>query len=90
MTSKRKAQRRHAKRRALERYGMVVGEHTLDDMVRKIQRGEGEFVERQSHRVTLWKVDGRRVVYDKVRKTIVSFLPDSERESVWDRIRKPS
>lgn len=85
--SKRKAQLRHAKVRALERYGITVGNRTLAEMVQDIQQGRAEFLERQSLRVTLWRVRGYKVVYDRTRKTIVSFLPDAERPSVWDQIK---
>ena len=83
-TPKAQTQRRHAQRRAYERHGLQLTRHDLNEIVRQIQAGKAHFVERQSHRVSLFDIDidGRsaRVVYDKQRKTIVSFLP-AETES---------
>lgn len=79
MESKAKSQRKHAKRRALSRYGLALSRHHLDAIVLQIQSGKAKFVERQSNRVTLWEVSYEGhilpVVYDKIRKTCVTFLP---------------
>jgi hypothetical protein len=44
-----------------------------------IQEGEAQFVEKQSNRVSIFQLTYKeksvKVVYDKLRKTIVSFLP---------------
>jgi len=73
------AQGVHAIRRAAERYGLRIGKRTLQRLVADIQQGRGTFIRRQSNRVSLWQlnVEGRpvRVVYDRLRKTIVTFLP---------------
>ena len=72
-------QRAHAKRRALERYGLDINRRRMKEIVVLLQAGLAEFLERQSCRISLWKmnIDGVdvRVVYDNKRKTIVSFLP---------------
>lgn len=77
--SKKTCQRIHAKRRALERHGLQLNRFDLFEMVKLIQGQKAEFVERQSLRVTVWRVPwGDRklkVVYDKVRKNIVTVLP---------------
>lgn len=82
---KKKSQRLHFRRRALERVGFAIGERAIREMVRRIQEGEATFVRRQSNRVTLWEVevpeeDGRKVrcVYDKRTKEIVTVLPTVE------------
>lgn len=71
--------RRHACQRALEREGIQVGKHSLHAAVRDIQNARGKFVRRRSLRVTEWLVDilgsERRVLYDKERKEIITFLP---------------
>lgn len=78
--SKKRCQYRHAKRRFLQRQGVEVSNGDLDSLVRIIQRGEAEFVERQSLRITKWRVDvfGMPcvVVYDRSRKSIVTVLTD--------------
>lgn len=77
--NKTKSQRLHAKRRALERYGISLNRKRYREIVADIQAGRGEFIERRSHRISVWKVkiagELVRVVYDKIRKTIVTVLP---------------
>ena len=77
--NKRQAQKRHARRRALERYGINLGPHTHTVLVGQIRNGTSRFVARQSHRVTVHDVtvDDRtlRVVYDTLRGQIVTVLP---------------
>ena len=72
--NKRKAQIKHAMRRARERFGVEVSPGVLHDYVRRIQNREAKFVERQSNRITVWDLDGKRLVYDKQRKMIVTIL----------------
>lgn len=80
-SSKAQTQRRHAIRRAHERHGLQLTRQDLNDIVRQIQSDKATFVERQSLRVSLFDVvvheRSVRVVYDRQRKTIVSFLPES-------------
>lgn len=77
--SKAKAQRRHARARALERYGVEVGPDTLRRIIADIQGGRSVVVQKQSLRVTVHdvEVDGTRmrVVYDRQRKELATFLP---------------
>ena len=81
--SKRKAQRRHAKRRARERLGIRLHDDLLIKMVRRIQAGEMEFHSRQSNRVSRYmdRIDGEHVlvVYDRHRKTIVTVWRSDEK-----------
>ena len=49
-------QREHAKRRALQRYSLILNRQDLDDIVSKIKSRDAEFVERQSNRVTIWRL----------------------------------
>ena len=82
--SKKKAQNIHAKRRAIERYGLSLNKFALKEMVRQIQSGKAQFLERSSIRVTKWLVkhEGQMipVVYDNKSHTVVTFLPDDARE----------
>ena len=79
MGDKAKAQRRHAKTRALQRYDLDLSREDLEELVRQIQLGKAEFILRQSCRVSFFAVELRGqkfpVVYDKQRKTIVTVLP---------------
>lgn len=88
-------QRDHFKRRMMERYGLTVNRHEYRFMVEMIQNGEAEFIEKQSNRVSAFWLnltvdDGVgnseivrvRVIYDKLRKTLVTALPP-EGEIDW-------
>jgi hypothetical protein len=76
---KSEAQNRHAKRRAMERYGIDLNRHKRLEMIHMIQSGQAECVRKQSHRVTIFSLqyEGKEVivVYDRQRKTLASFLP---------------
>jgi len=76
---KQKAQRIHARRRAAERYGITLDSELRNALIAEIQRGVTTIMFRQSLRVSIHRVDldGRvyRVVYDKRRKELVTFLP---------------
>lgn len=80
--SKREAQLRHAANRALERYGLYLQRADIQWIVDEIQAGRGASV-RQTNRTSVVNLQYRdgprmRVVYDRQRKTIVSFLPFAE------------
>lgn len=74
--AKASAQRRHAQRRAYERFGL--GESHVREVESKIRKGESRCVERQSNRVTIHEVEvaGETVhaVYDRNRSQVVTFL----------------
>lgn len=75
MGSKKKAVKKHFYKRSLERVGVLLNEKEL---VRKIQNQELEFIERQSNRKTVYRLEylGKfyRIVYDKDRKQIITIL----------------
>lgn len=76
--NKSKSQKTHALNRAKQRVGWGTSQQEIDDCIRQIISGEAKFYERQSNRVTKWwvTIDGKEViaVYDKNRKTIVTFI----------------
>jgi len=76
---KKKAQLKHARLRFDGRFGIQLNDNEYLQLVNKIQKGNAEFVERQSNRVTIWNIEHNnkiiRVVYDKRTKVIVSALP---------------
>jgi len=78
MVTKASCQRRHARNRALQRFDLELTRKDLDFLVQQIQDNKAKFVERQSHRVSVFKIlykeKDMKVVYDKQRKTIVTFL----------------
>lgn len=74
--------RKHAKRRALERYGIELGP-VYSKIMRQIRGGGSFFVEKVSKRRTLhivWvKDEALPVIYDKDHRELATVLP---RESV--------
>jgi len=86
--SKKYAQREHAKRRALQRFGLTISSEDLKQIVKDIQDQKARFLRRESTRITVWEIDFRNknltVVYDNKRKEIVTFLPDGEEEMTKD------
>jgi hypothetical protein len=87
---KAEAQAAHARRRALERYGLELSREQYLELCRGIQDGVGTCLGRQSNRLSVWCLEIRRpgtfpdekrdllscnVIYDKTRHTIVTFLP---------------
>jgi hypothetical protein len=89
VSDKARAQTKHAKRRAFERYGVELNRHQLRELADLIRTGKAEFVEKQSHRVSVFRVPigdtTARVVYDRQRKTIVTFLPPERSEAATSR-----
>lgn len=81
--NKAEAERRHARRRAMERYGIELGPAGRAELVAAIRSGRSRLVVRQSLRVSVHDVprDGGlvRVVYDRQRHEIVTFLPTGDR-----------
>lgn len=77
---KRKCQIKHAKKRAVQRYGLELSRIDVAQIIETIQRNGAQFIERQSNRVTVWSVPfedrNLKVVYDKMRKSIVTCLPE--------------
>ena len=88
-SAKPKAQQAHAIRRAWERFGLTVTQEAYDDACMDIYEGRATFLEKESNRVYHFLVNlaGREVpvVYDRMRKTIVTVLPEGSydvRESI--------
>lgn len=80
---KRKAQQRHARRRASERLGVRLSKHDIAEICKQITSGKARLIEKQSNRVSVFEVmvagQQTHAVYDRQRKTIVTFLhPDGD------------
>lgn len=75
---KAKTQKRHAKTRMLQRYGIGLTDEIYADFIHQINTGRAIFIERQSVRVSKFWVRFETqmipVVYDRHRKTIVTVL----------------
>lgn len=72
---KRDAQLAHAHRRAAERLGVSLSDSYIKRLAQMVRDQKGEFECRKSNRISIWRVDGKRVAYDKKRGTIASILP---------------
>ena len=93
LTGKSKAQWIHVKRRCLQRTGVEMTKTLNNQLTQKIRQGhsDADFVEKQSNRISVWdvkhNVDGRdvkfRMVYDKMRKNIVTILNNVERTELF-------
>lgn len=69
-------QKKHFYRRNLERIGVILDEVEL---VKKIQSGRLQFLQRQSNRVTVWLYEfldkQYKVIYDNRTKNVVTVIP---------------
>lgn len=83
---KKRAEIKHALRRAMERYGLHLTEQDLNLIRKAIQAGASQCVNKQTWRVSVHDLrymdTDIRVVYDKERKSIVSFL--THEMGVWE------
>jgi hypothetical protein len=74
----------HAKKRAAERYHIDLNRDARQEIVRKIQHNEAEFVGKQSNNRSFWRVEhggeSLNVVYDKQRSTMCTVLPKEAKE----------
>lgn len=69
-------QYRHARNRAVERYGLSLTKELYQEMISEIQRGKASFLFKESNTRTHWLVkDQFIVVYDRARRSIATFLP---------------
>lgn len=77
--SKRTLLRAHSMQRAAQRYGVTLNGETRARIIAEIRGGRSRMVKRQSNRVTIHdlELDGKRlrVVYDRHRAELVTFLP---------------
>lgn len=81
-TTKKQNERVHAKRRALQRYGLNLTKTVRNQFKSKIQNNQGTFLYRRSRRISIWEIDYEnnkyKVVYDTLRGEIVTFLPQEQ------------
>ena len=81
--NKKQASRIHAKVRADERYGIGMNDVNRNKFVEVIQGNSSAFVERQTNTKSIHYIlfskghilDCAKVIYDKKRQEIVTFLP---------------
>jgi hypothetical protein len=78
--------RRHAKKRARERYQLDINKFAYKSLVDDILSGRAQKIERQTHRVTTYliQIEGAQypIAFDKLRKEIITFLPQEYRKTI--------
>lgn len=79
---KKETERKHFKRRVFERYDITINDGEYDFLVSKIKKNDKTFVKfltKQTNRVSIQLITYKNkeivVVYDKLRKQLVSALP---------------
>lgn len=74
-----KTLREHVRRRAEERFGLLLTTDEIDGLAKAVQNQTAQFYDRQSINVTRWIVPLRgkdiAVCYDKKRKAVRTVLP---------------
>lgn len=93
LTGKSKAQWIHVKRRCLQRTGVEMTAKLNNQLIGKINNGheDAKFVEKQSNRVSVWDIVHEvsekeivfRIIYDRMRKNIVTILNNVERSEMY-------
>lgn len=86
--SKKQGQHVHAKKRALERYGLSYNRIVRKEIIKQIQnRQNARFLEKKTNRIVIWLVRHNeieyKIAYDKHRKNIASFLPLEAKEEQY-------
>ena len=81
--NKKECQRLHARRRAMDRYGLWLSNSDIDNIVRMINAGKVRFIETETREravfVICYKKTICKVAYDKQMNNICSFLPMKQR-----------
>lgn len=76
---KRQGEKKHARKRFKERYGISAGTKFINQIICQIRSNRATLIKRQSLRVALYwvEISGTRykVVYDRHRKMVVTALP---------------
>lgn len=77
---KSKSQKRHFNCRMYQRYRITLSDSEYRDVVNIIQKRRAVLIEKQSLRVSVYDIGIKgkkyRVVYDRMRKTLVTVFPE--------------
>ncbi|TRZ50073.1 MAG: hypothetical protein D4S01_07380 [Dehalococcoidia bacterium] len=83
---KARAHFKHTARRIQERFGVFMGPVLYSQLIKEIQTGVAQFIEKRSNRLSLFRTmyenQSLVLVYDKLRKTIVTVLHDTEQKEI--------
>lgn len=76
----------HSLLRAIERYGLAFDERHLEDIVKKIQRGEGRFIAERRYKSQEWNIHYLhrmiRVIYDPFEQRLRTILPPAKKRII--------
>jgi hypothetical protein len=76
--TKAQAERVHAKKRAKERYNLDLNRFDLREIIQQISLKQAKLLENKTNRLALYQIDVKgiscKVIYDRQRKQIVTFL----------------
>ena len=77
--TKRQCEAIHSKRRALERYSLPLNRHDLRAIIEMINNNQAIFLLKESNTRSHWLVVYKdiplKLVYDRSRRMIITFLP---------------
>ena len=83
MNNKRQYESIHAKKRALERYGLNFNRKTRLHFLETIKNGEAQLIKRLTNTRLLLKIFQFYVIYNKNTKNIITFLTHEMVEDSW-------
>lgn len=87
--TKSRSEREHAKKRAFERYGLILNREDLMIIADLIRQNKACLIYRSSRRITVWQLSYKStevvLVYDKFRHEIVTFLPLKRADKLAER-----
>lgn len=77
-------ERIHFKKRLYERYGLMCNRFDIKEIVTKIQKQHGFFINRISDRISNWCIYYKNtwifVGYDTLRHTVITALPHEDKD----------
>lgn len=83
--SKSGSQRKHAFMRFSSRFDTELKREDYENAIKSIRTGKAKFFDRQSNRITRWKIEINEIpiitVYDTSRGTIVTFITEEMAET---------
>lgn len=82
--TKKQAQQIHAKRRALERYELKLNRFDMKEIRRIIHAGKAFKINDETNRIRSYYLEYKekwiKIIFDRSRQTVVTFLPISNNE----------
>lgn len=87
MVKKKKSQKEHSRRRIMQRFDVVLTDHDLGEIVKKIKTQEFRLIFKESNRVYHFKGEINsipcEIVYDKTRDQVITAWPIGEKPFIY-------